>query len=129
MGILEFFIPAIKVRKTPDFSRNPVFLCGSYDKLIQFYSVIQCNTYCYNASFFKVCIVQPHKASFFPQTRRFRYNFRLKSCPLAKVHEVNTILQKSAMQQLIAVALAGTYMSLPNGMNHIRSTYTTHGVK
>ena len=67
--------------------------------LIQFYSVIQCNTYCYNASFFKVCIVQPHKASFYPQTLRFRYNFRFESCPLAKVHEVDTILQESVMQQ------------------------------
>ena len=42
-----------------------------YNKLIQCYSVIQCNTYSYNASFFKVCIVQPHKASFYPQTRHF----------------------------------------------------------
>ena len=73
--------------------------CGAYNKLIQFYSLIQCNTYQYNASFFKVCIVQPHKVSFYPQTRRFRYNFRFKSCPLAKVHEVDTILQDSAMQQ------------------------------
>ena len=48
---------------------------------------------------------------------------------MAKVHEVNTILQETSMQQLIAVALAGTYMSLPNGMNHIRSAYTTHSVK
>ena len=64
--------------------------------LIQFYSVIQCNTliqcntYSYNASFFKVCIVQPHKASFYPQTRRFRYNFRFKSCPLKVVTYFNT---------------------------------------
>ena len=50
--------------------------------LIQFYSVIQCNTYWYIASFFKVCVVHPHKASFYPQTRRFRYNFRFESCPL-----------------------------------------------
>ena len=56
--------------------------CGTYIKLIQFYSLIHCNTNSYNASFFKVCIVQPHKASFYPQTRRFRYNFRFKSCPL-----------------------------------------------
>ena len=46
-------------------------LCGAYDKLIQFCSVIQCNTFSYNASFY-------------PQTRRFRYNFRFESCPLSK---------------------------------------------
>ena len=73
--------------------------CGAYDKLIQFYSLIQCNTYWYIASFFKFCIVQPYKASFYPQTLRFQYNFRFKSCPLAKVHEVDTILQESVMQQ------------------------------
>ena len=56
--------------------------CGAYDKLIQFYSLIQCNTCSYNVSFFKVCIVQPQNASFYPQIRRFRYNFRFKSCPL-----------------------------------------------
>ena len=61
--------------------------CGSYIMLIQFYSVIQCNTFSYNASFFKVCIVQPHKASFYPQTHRFRYNFRFKSCPLVQAEK------------------------------------------
>ena len=55
--------------------------CGAYDKLIQFYSLIHCNTYCYNASFFKVCIVQPHKASFYPQTRRFWYKRGFESRP------------------------------------------------
>ena len=49
--------------------------CGAYDKLIQFYSLIQCNTYSYNASFFKVCIVQPHKASFYPQNSPFSIQF------------------------------------------------------
>ena len=55
--------------------------CGMYNKLIQFYSVIQCNTYSYNASLFKVCIVQPHKVSFYPQTRRFWYKRRFESLP------------------------------------------------
>ena len=32
--------------------------------------------------FLILCIVQSHKASFYPQTRRFQYNFRFKSCPL-----------------------------------------------
>ena len=79
--------------------------CGAYSKLIQFYSLIQCNTWRYNASFFKVCIVQPHKVSFYPQTRRFRYNFRFESCPLAKVHEVDTILQESVMQQQFCIRI------------------------
>ena len=42
---------------------------------------------------------------------------------MAKVHDVNTILQQTAMQQLFAFALAGTHISLPNGMNHIRPAY------
>ena len=55
--------------------------CGAYIMLIQCYSLIQCNTYSYNASFFKVCIVQPHKVSFYPQTRRFRYKWGFESLP------------------------------------------------
>ena len=49
--------------------------CGAYDKLIQFYSLIHCNTFSYNASFFKVRIVQPRNASFYPQNAMFLTQF------------------------------------------------------
>ena len=81
--------------------RGRTYVCGAYIMLIQFYSLIQCNTYSYNATFFKVCIVQPQKVSFYPQTRRFRYNFRFKSCPLWSLQQVYTILQLNTMQHLL----------------------------
>ena len=78
-AILHFAAKSF-INKKP--RQKPWFLCGACDKLIQFYSFIHCNTFRYIASFFKVCIVQPHKASFYPQTRRFWYNFGFESCPL-----------------------------------------------
>ena len=74
--------------------------CGAYNKLIQFYSLIHCNTWQYNVAFPNTLYRSHNQIVFLPAKHTvFRTILGRFSTEWAKVHEVDTILQESAMQQ------------------------------
>jgi len=53
-------------RKSPEILRFQDFLCGAYNKLIQFYSLIHCNTCQYNVAFPNTLYRSHNQIVFFP---------------------------------------------------------------